>query len=150
MANVFIENYRGFDIVFMTDSERFSYSIDTGSWTQKQSYAACKKSIDDFLKTNTSFEPFKVWLWSIGKVYEIVGLRKDNRFIYINECGEKEQISEYNEDMYCLFDEADDVHYARIDVLEFKIEELHKEIGEERRKVKRPTLQEIKRKILNK
>ena len=95
--NVKIETYRGFDILFETDSERFSFNLDEGSWRQKQSYSACKKNIDDYLKENQNFKPFE--LESTTHPWEkitVTGIRKDGRFV-IEKDGIKDQLSTYDE-----------------------------------------------------
>jgi hypothetical protein len=51
-----IETYRGFDIEFTPDKERFSFKLDGGKWHEKQSFSQCKKLIDEFWKEKRLFE----------------------------------------------------------------------------------------------
>lgn len=97
--NVKIETYRGIEITFNTSAERFSFSFSDEKYGEKQSYSACKKAIDDYLKDNQNFKPFFAEHKQWGDVIKIIGIRKDNRFI-IETNGKKEQLSEYNEKDY--------------------------------------------------
>ncbi len=146
--NVKIETYRGIEISFDTGAERFSYSFDTGHWNEKQSYAACKKSIDDYFKNNQNFVPFKVRHKYTGEVIEIIGIRKDNLFLSI-EKGKKEQVSKYHESNYIEYNESDEQHYARIAVLELEIDKIEKSISVIRQGIAGKTLDEIKSKYIN-
>ena len=143
--NVLIQNYRGVDILFDADNERFSYTFDLGSWSQKQSFAACKKSIDDYIKNNLTFEPFVVRSLRSGKTLKITGIRKDNRFVYdLNNT--KEQISEYNETDYIEYDESHEKQYVQVAVLELEIDKLQKEISDVKNTITGKTLKELKSK----
>ena len=144
--SVLIEKYRGVEIVFSPENERFSYSFDLGSWNEKQSYASCKKSIDDYFKNNETFKPFKVRNISSGKVVEITGIRKDGRFVYDTN-GKKEQMSEYYENDYIELDESHESIYAQIAALECEIDNVRKKISAARNKVTGKTLKEIKKEM---
>jgi hypothetical protein len=145
--DVLIQNYRGIDILFNADNERFSYKFDLGGWSEKQSFAACKKSIDDFLKNNATFEPFVVREIRSGKTLKITGIRKDNRFVY--DTGKsKEQISEYSEGGYIEYDEAQEKNYATIAVLELQIDEIKEQISEVRKLITGKSLKELKSKYV--
>jgi hypothetical protein len=146
--NVLIENYRGFDILFSPENERFTYDIDLGHWSEKQSFAACKKSIDDYIKNNQSFEPFLVRQKYIGDVIKIVGIRKDNKLVY--ESGkDKVQLSDYYEKDYIEYDEIDDSIYSQCAALELEISEIEKKIRELKNIHNRKTLTELKAKYKN-
>lgn len=127
--SVLIQNYRGVDILFDADNERFSYKFDLGNWTQKQSFASCKKSIDDFLKANATFEPFVVREIRSGKCLKIVGIRKDNRFVY-EKGNDRGQLSEYEERCYIEYDEAHENKYATVAILELEIDKLNDKISD--------------------
>ena len=150
MSLTIVDNYRGFEINFSTDNERFSFSFDEGSWHEKQSYAACKTKIDSFLKDNANFKPFKIRDKNSGTVHDVIGIRKDEKFIFINYKGEKDQLPEYNENSYVIFDESDDVVYGRIAIIESEIDDLKQRIKDEKSKIQRPTLKEIKKQYLRK
>ena len=108
MDRVLIDTYRNIDIYFDLDREKFYASIDDVNYSKdKQSYAASKKTIDDFIKENVEFKPFyvvKVEFWSgkIEKRCKIIGIRKDGRYIYENEKGEIKQIESYYEKNYVV------------------------------------------------
>lgn len=140
--NVKIENYRGFDIMFETDSERFSFSLDKGSWKEKQSYAACKKNIDDFIKENQNFTPFFV-INKNGSKVKIIAIRKDKRFVSESVRG-NEQFYEYEEERYYLYEEKYEEIINNIKKLENQISEKHKEISIEQAKIAGKTLREYK------
>jgi hypothetical protein len=94
MSKALIEDYRGFEIMFDTVREKF-YAVveDSRDWQSKdkQSYASAKKAVDDYIKRNATFKPFKVMNRpSFGgrmfgsnstNLIEIVGIRKDKDFI---------------------------------------------------------------------
>lgn len=95
-----VDNYRGYEIRFDTDNETFECDIDD-SRSVKKSYASIKTFIDEFIKDNNVFKPFKVMANPLvsygGKNGKIIGIRKDKRFIMETESGTKEQVSDYNE-----------------------------------------------------
>ena len=145
---VLIENYRGFDILFSPENERFTYAIDLGHWSEKQSFAACKKSIDDYIKNNQSFEPFLVRKKYNGDVIKIVGIRKDNRLVY--ESGkDKVQLNDNAERDYIEYDERDDSIYSQCAALELEISEIENKIRELKNSHNRKTLTELKAKYKN-
>jgi len=124
--NVKIETYRGFEIFFVTDSERFSYSTDTGSCQQKQSYAACKRSIDEYLKQNQNFKPFKAQSVNSGSIITITGIRKDEAFIYLDDESKSRQFSKYDEDRYIIYDGSNDKLFEEAEAKNQEIEKLLK------------------------
>jgi hypothetical protein len=145
--NVLIQNYRSIDILFNSDNERFSYQFDLGNCTEKQSFAVCKKSIDEFFKNNATFEPFIVREIRSGKNLKITGIRKDNRFVYDTGTS-KEQISEYSEGSYIEYDEAQEKHYATIAVLELQIDKIQEQISDVRKLIIGKSLKELKLKYI--
>lgn len=142
--NVPIETYRGFEIQFDKNSEKFTYSIDDSDWQSKQSYSACKKSIDDYLKNNSNFKPFVVRDKDSGNTIEIIGIRKDGRFIYEKD-GKKEQVGEYSENSYILYNEKDSIIYSTIKELEKQVDELRTKIKNEKEKIQGETLRAVKK-----
>jgi len=143
--NVLIETYRGYDIIFSTDNERFSFSTDEGSWNEKQSYAACKKNIDDFFKNNQGFIPFKVITRS-GRITNIIGIRKDGRFISENSKKEKGQVSEWDEKDYRIYNpDVHDTIFASIASIEVEIDQLKEKRNQLEDLIDTPTLREFKR-----
>ena len=58
-----IENYRGHDIYYDEDSEKFVCDIsieDNAKSTARISLKACRLEVDSFIKENLNFKPFKV------------------------------------------------------------------------------------------
>jgi hypothetical protein len=108
-----IEEYRGWTISFDTEHETFyCHSEQWDRDENKKSFAATKKWIDDFIKENQTFKP--VWVekkpsghGSYSRV-KLIGIRKDGRFVYEDEKGDKKQLSEYDEKYYILYDERND------------------------------------------
>lgn len=107
MSIILIENYRGFDIEFNTANEKFQCIITDDAVKESVSFAATKKFIDDYRKTNQDFNPF--WIESSpdsafvkkGKL-RVVGIRKDGRFVAEDANGNKIQIPDYNLNDYIL------------------------------------------------
>jgi len=143
-----IKNYRGFDILFSEENERFTYDIDLENLIEKQSFAACKKSIDDYIKKNQSFEPFFVRQRDNGSVIKIVGIRKDNRLVY--ESG-KDKVALYDnhERDYIEYDESDDSIYSKCAALVSEIESINIKISGLKNSINRKTLAHLKSKYKN-
>jgi hypothetical protein len=101
-----IEDYRDWTIYFDTIEERF-YSVSQRDDTSKEnrSYSAAKKAIDDYLRDNQEFKPFKAMHKSHLEIIDIVGIRKDGRYI-TERNGKKEQLSSYDEDRWIVWDDA--------------------------------------------
>jgi len=145
MSEVLIETYKGVEVIFSTKSERFSFSFDAGSFYEKQSYAACKKNIDDYFKENTSFTPFKIRDKHSGKIAEVIGVRKDGRLVISRGGGIKEQLADYHEDSYILYDEKDDIIYDNIKTLESRGRIIEGLISDERKKITTQTVKEYRK-----
>lgn len=140
-----VETYRGYTISFNTFSEEFSCALNDMS-VNKKSYPAVKKAIDDYVKDNSKFSPFKVHHEnSFDSSFTIVGVRKDNRFIYENNKGEKRQVSEYDERNYYLVVPENEAIYTTIAGIKSEINDLYKKVEEERAKLKITTLKDYKK-----
>lgn len=126
-----VDNYRGFEIRFDTDNETFECDIDD-SRSVKKSYPAVKKFIDEYIKDNSEFKPFKVEpsanaSWG-GEFGTIIGIRKDGRFIIELPEGEKKQISDYEMDRYCLPNPVNEPIKKQISEINALIEQKRKDI----------------------
>jgi hypothetical protein len=150
---VLIENYRGWEIYFNTDEEDFyTTSNDFDRQQSKRSYAATKKFIDDFIKENTEFRPFKIECmpssYKNRDVKTIVGIRKDGAFVYSDKDGSKKQFSAYNEKEYFLVDPENDPIFKQIEEVKIKFLNIaFKEIMR-LKVVKKVTVQELKSKYI--
>lgn len=127
-----IEIYRGWTISFDTEKETFyCHSEQYDKDENKKSYPATKKWIDDFIKENETFKP--VWIetkpnsYSTKQKVKLIGLRKDGRFVYEDEKGEKQQLSEYNEGDYILYDEKNEKYKTEAARIYNQIDELTSE-----------------------
>ena len=106
MSVIEIEKYRGFPVLFDTNSAKFYSIISDVNSKESASFLSVKKHIDDFKKENQAFAPF----WIIpnpGRGYKserilVYGIRKDGRFVGNTDKKEVLQISEYDEDSYIL------------------------------------------------
>lgn len=140
-----VETYRGYPISFDTFSEEFSCALNDMS-LNKKSFPSVKKAIDDYIKDNSKFSPFKVHHENdFGSTFTIVGVRKDNRFIYENNKGEKGQVSEYDERNYYLVVPANEAVYTSIAGIKSQINDLYAKIEKERAKLKITTLKDYKK-----
>lgn len=144
--NTLIENYRGFDIIFNSDNERFSFSLDEGNYTEKQSYAACKKNIDTYLKDNLNFEPFFCRHTLSNEIIEIVGIRKDGGFTFINTDGAKSKLRSYCESDYILLEKDDDIISINIKNMKNEIIKIESDIRDQIKLLKGVSLESIKSK----
>ena len=108
MSIILIENYRGFDIEFNTNTERFQCIATDEETKESSSFAAVKKFVDDYKRDNQAFNPF--WIEANPNDYpygntnklKVIGIRKDGRFVAENDKGVKEQISDYDTGRYML------------------------------------------------
>jgi len=118
MSKILIENYRGFDIEFETSNEKFQCVCTEDATKESNSFAAVKKFIDEYKKSNQDFKPF--WIEPTPrnsykeKKLKVIGLRKDGRFVAENEKGEKEQISDYDLSDYMLLKEENQEHLVAL------------------------------------
>lgn len=128
-----LEEYRGWTISFDTEKESFyCHSDGYDKDDYRKSFSATKKFIDEFIKENEKFTP--VWVekkpssygWSKQKI-KLIGIRKDGRFIYEDEQGEKRQLSDYYEEDYILYNPDNDKFRELSNELECKIDLLRKE-----------------------
>ena len=86
-----IENYRGHDIYYDEDKEKFVCDIsieDNLKSTSRISLKACRQEVDAFIKENLDFKPFKIVNLGYGDnfsgeadVYDVVGVRADGAII---------------------------------------------------------------------
>lgn len=116
MSKIKIENYRGFDIEFDTNYEKFQCVITEDKTKESASFTAVKKFIDDYKKDNQDFSPF--WVQKKPSAFgykkdklKVIGIRKDGRFMAEDENGDKCQISDYDLSDYILFDEDNQKYY---------------------------------------
>jgi len=104
---VVVETYRGFDIIFNPDKETFNCIPSDEDVKESKSFAVCKRHIDEYLKLNQGFKSFTVsmkpenYRFANKKQIKIVGIRKDNKFVY-EEDGQPKQLSNWNEKDYLL------------------------------------------------
>lgn len=147
--SVLIENYRGHDIYFDSDNERFSFHFDTGSWNQKQTFSACKKSIDDYVKENEKFEPFIVErLRGRLEQIKIVGIRKDRRFCFDNGGNVKGQVSNYDEPYWYAPNHLNVPIYERLYQIRKEIHELNEKERDIDNSIIKKTLAQIRKEII--
>lgn len=136
MANIFIEKYRGIDISFSTDREVFYCVVYDENTKESKSWAAIKKQIDDYLKDNQNFKPFFVepmpmsYGFSEGKMYEIIGIRKDGRYISKDSEGNQSQLLSHEEGYLMVFDDRNSEHIAEIRKLMDDLSEYRKAMNQ--------------------
>lgn len=151
---ILITEYRGFEIYFNTIQEVFycfSESFDTESTSK--SFRSTKTWIDNFIKDNSEFRPFKVV--ATQKRYNhpdeitIVGIRKDGLFVYEAE-GKKKVVGKYDENSFMLYNPDNDPIKEKIRQIDESIHKLMDEKREAESKLKIVTLSEIKNNYTNK
>jgi len=95
MEKIKIADYKGHEIFYSEDEDKFICEIEMNEDFKKMkrvSLKSIKDEIDQFIKSNIGFVPFVVFdtSWSILKVKKIVALRKDGKYV---EQGESNSIS---------------------------------------------------------
>jgi hypothetical protein len=148
-----IEIYRGWSISFDTEKETFyCHSEQWDKDENKKSFASTRKWIDDFIKENEVFKP--IWVETKPSIYnpdnriKLIGIRKDGRFIYENEKGDKKQLSEYNEKDYILYNPENDKYREEANKVNAELEELRLKRNAILKKVVGIELTEYKKQIL--
>lgn len=148
-----IEIYRGWSICFDTEKEAFyCHSEQYDKDENRKSYSSTKKWIDDFIKENETFRP--VWIETKPTIYnsdkriKLIGIRKDGRFIYEDEKGDKKQLSEYNEKDYILYNSENDKYREEAKLLDVELEKLRLKRSAILNKVVGVELTEYKKQIL--
>lgn len=126
MSKILIETYRGFDIEFDTNCEKFQCICTEDNAKESTSFTAVKKFIDDYKKTNQDFKPF--WVESIPDSYKteklkVIGVRKDGRFVAENSKGDKIQISDYSLNDYMLLKPENEIAMNKLSELKAKEEQ---------------------------
>jgi len=139
MSKILIENYRGFDIEFDSDYEKFQCECEDGNAKESQSFSAVKKYIDDFKKNNQDFKPFFVERNPNshfgGKSFKIIGVRKDGRFVSEDNDGVKGQISDYDLKDFMIVKPENGVGISKLKELNERAEKLRLGINEERKQI---------------
>lgn len=107
MSKILIENYRGIDIEFDTDYEKFQCIVTDENEKESKSFTSVKKYIDDYKKNNQDFKPFYVEPNPFETTYnkhnvKVIGLRKDGRFIIEDINGKTTQLSDYDLKNYMI------------------------------------------------
>jgi hypothetical protein len=107
-----VSTYRGFEITFDDGTGNFTaWSDNHDTEFAKPSFSSIKKGVDDYIKSNTEFRPFKAlkvsrWGSSVeikGDPITIVGIRKDNKFTYEDKDGKKRAMSKYDMKDFIVF-----------------------------------------------
>jgi hypothetical protein len=149
-----IETYRGVDIYFETNSEKFICEVADEMKIDKNSYKSTIDAIDNYFRENKNFKPIKVitnpaeMYGGIGSgLYTIIGIRKDGRFIYEDDKGNKRQLAEHYEKSVILYSPEMDNQLVQIAYLETLVDEANQRLREAKEKVKGITLREYKRNL---
>lgn len=167
MATIHIEEYRGYDIMFNTGSEKFQSDIDDGK--DKNTLSSARKQVDEFIKSNQNFKPFRVFnpynlavdINTFGKreaIKTVTALRKDNAF----QTDNKDQISNYDlnskygNKWFILKEENKERIFNELSILEAEKDKLLSKLKEIRTKslelieeIKGESLIDFRNRILN-
>lgn len=152
--SVLIKKYRGWEISFDYNKESFEcYSNQYDESETKKSFSSVKKWIDDFLKDNQTFKPFFIELKPKSHSYnqakiKIIGIRKDNRFIYEDEKGVKCQLSDYKEKDYVIYDYENEKYKEQAMIIDEEIEVLRLKRNEVLNKITGVELVDYKKELL--
>ena len=136
MSKILIETYRGFDIEFDTNCEKFQCICTEENVKESISFATVKKYVDDYKKANQDFKPF--WIEPVPERYKsgklkVIGVRKDGRFVAENSKGDKIQISDYDINNYMLLKPENEMAMNKLSELKAKEEQQRVENNETRK-----------------
>lgn len=83
-----IENYRGHDIYYDEDKDKFICDIsieDNFKSTSRSNLKACRQEVDGFIKENLNFKPFKIMFFDTFsgecEPRDVVGVRSDGAIV---------------------------------------------------------------------
>lgn len=102
MSKILIENYRGFDIEFNTQYEKFQCIITDDLTKESLSFKSIKSFVDEYMKNNQTFKPFYVvtnpesYRFNNVKRLKVIGIRKDGRLAAETPTGLKVQLGNYD------------------------------------------------------
>jgi hypothetical protein len=152
---ILIENYRKWEIYFDTDSEEFyTLSNQYDKENTKKSFASTKKYIDDYIKENSSFKPVMVQkfetTFSSAEIIKLVGIRKDNKFMYEDKNGKIKQLSTYDEKNYFLVNTENDKIELKIKELLVDKDKIIRQVKEMEKRLIKVDVIEIRESILGK
>ncbi len=144
---IHIEEYRGWDIYFNTQTEEFyTISNEYEKQVNKKSFSAAKKYVDDFIKDNINFERVTVVDRS-GREIDLIGVRKDGAFMCIENGGEPKQFSKYDESSFFVKHETHSLVFEQVREIEKEKKRLDKQIQELRDGlIKTTTVSELRKK----
>jgi hypothetical protein len=142
MEKVLITNYRGFDIEFDIDHEKFQCIITDELVKESLSFAAVRKFIDNYKRENQAFKPFDVEPIYIGyrapylpDKLTILGIRKDSRFIAEDKNGKRIQMDDYDMKQWILVKPENDEPNRLLKELKVKEDSQDREINAERKAI---------------
>jgi len=145
MGNVFIMNYKGFDIEFNTDNSKF-FSCIKGEHLDNNSFEEVKKSIDYCYDENFC----KFFLREKNKldvIVPIVGITKAGYFVTEIE-GRRNLIDRSREAHYVIYNEEDEPIVQEIQRIKDKITELGHEISIQHKRLKGESVSDYRKKHL--
>ena len=149
-----ITEYRGWEIFFDTDKEEFyTVSNEYDKDNIKKSFAATKKFIDDYIKSNFNFKPILVQnessIYRDMEIRKITGIRKDGDFIFEDKEGNPKRFSKYDARDYFLVNQDNDYLFENIRALELQSKGIGSQIKELKEKLIKVDVRQIKEKLLN-
>jgi len=133
MEKIAITTYRGFKITLDLETGKFSAWNDRyDTEFAKGSLNAIKKGVDEYLKSNAEFKPFKVqkaldWsgkhIKSFGAMLIVSGIRKDGALVAHDRTGKQKLITKGNVSCYILYQEHSEDFNRNLDKLTKEFEE---------------------------
>lgn len=152
---ILIENYRGWNIHFDTDRENFNIHNDFIDREEfKKSYSSAKKWVDEYIKDNQNFKPILIHRppnrFNNENKITLVGIRKDGRFVYLDSEGKKQQLPDYSEKDYFIYNPENDKLLAEAEELDEQINILRDKQKEVLSQFSGLSLVEYKKQLLGK
>ena len=150
MSKIKIETYRGYDIEFDTDYEKFQCIVTDLDAKESKSFSAVKKFIDAYLKDNAQFVPFYARQNPNGHrsgkgQFKVVGIRKDGRLIREDNDGSLVKMSDYDLSEFMLVNEANETHLSELESLDNKHDKYREDyISEKKEIIKRMQIVSLK------
>jgi hypothetical protein len=154
MKNIPIEEYKGFEISYNTEEDKFEciVALENEEKKKRSSLKELRLTIDEYIKANKTFKPFFVLhhpehgIGGCEKI-KVVGIRKDGIFVYEKkeENGElvKKPFSKYYLKDYILDIPENEAIFKELELLDIKREYIQKREKEINKQVKRTTLLEL-------
>jgi hypothetical protein len=148
--SIAIKTYRGFDILYNEETDKFECSLTSdGGTAAKMNLSGLQKYIDEHIKENQVFESFKAFRLNgysdlPDAFIEVTGIRKDRKFVGLDSNGKAIAVGVYDEKCYYRYDKRNEVVFAKIASIMADIDNLRTQVKEAKKDLVLTPIKELK------